>query len=109
MLVPLIVLEAVFELYHADKILDPGAKTLTQVPWLLKDDSASWLVVEPTVITAGSDAGEELQALALSFPAATTTTTPAATALAAAAFRVADLSPPKLMFMTQRLSVLDLQ
>jgi hypothetical protein len=50
-----------------------------------------------------------LQALALSFPAATTTTTPAATALAAAAFVEADLLLPKLMFMTQRLSALDLQ
>ncbi len=58
MLVPLIVLEAALEVYHADKILEPGAKTLTQVPWLLKSDSLSCLVVEPTVITADSDAGE---------------------------------------------------
>ena len=58
MLVPLIVLVAVLEVFHADNILEPGAKTLTQVPWLLKVDFKSWLVVEPTVITAGSDAGE---------------------------------------------------
>jgi len=58
MLVPLIVVEAVLEVHHADKISEPGANTLTQVPLLLKDVSKSSLVVEPTVITAGSDAGE---------------------------------------------------
>lgn len=90
MLVPLIVLVAVLEVYHADLILEPGANISTQLPWLLNDDSASEFVIEPTVITEDADAGEYPQASALSFPAATTTTIPSFTAERTAAFRAAE-------------------
>jgi hypothetical protein len=87
MLVPLIELVATFEEpIHADVMLEPGANMSTQLPWLLNDDSMSELVVEPTVITVGSDAGEKVHASTLSFPAATTTTIPASTAFFTAVF-----------------------
>ena len=87
MLVPLIVLVAVFEELHADLMLEPGANMSTQLPWLLNDDSMSELVVEPTVIAVDSDAGDFVHASTLSFPAATTTTIPASTAFFTAVFR----------------------
>lgn len=84
MLVPLMVLSAVVLVLQLDVILDPGAYTSTQVPKLLNEDCKSAMVVDPTVMANGSEAGETPQASALSFPAATTMTTPALTAAATA-------------------------
>ena len=56
--VPLMVLIAVVEVCHAAVIEDPGAKMSTQVPKLENEDLASVLVVEPTVMAEGSEAGE---------------------------------------------------
>merc|ERR1719336_450412 len=47
---------------------------------LLKEDLASVLVEEPTVMADGTKAGEKLHASELLFPPATTTTTPEFTA-----------------------------
>jgi hypothetical protein len=69
--VPLIVLVAVALVYHADVMLEPGAKMSTQVPKLENEDRASVLVVEPTVIAGAARAGEAVQALTLLLPAAT--------------------------------------
>jgi len=44
---------------------------------LEKPDLVSLLVVDPTVMASGALAGDDKQALRLSFPAATLTTTPA--------------------------------
>ena len=46
-------------------MLEPGAQMFTQDPKLLNDDLASVLVVDPTVMAAGADAGEYPQASAL--------------------------------------------
>ncbi len=51
-------------------MLEPGAKRSTQVPKFENEERASVLVVEPTVFAAATRAGEPLQALALSLPAA---------------------------------------
>jgi hypothetical protein len=56
--VPLMVLVAVLLVYHAEIIDEPGAKISTQVPKFENDERASVLVVEPTVIAAGTLAGE---------------------------------------------------
>ena len=69
--VPLSVAVAVFELNHADKIPEPGAKMSRHVPKFENDERASVVVVEPTVIAFAARAGDELQALALLLPAAT--------------------------------------
>jgi hypothetical protein len=58
MLVPDITAVAVFEVGHAASIEVPGAKMSTQGPLFENDDSLSYRVEEPTVIAAGSDAGE---------------------------------------------------
>jgi hypothetical protein len=58
MLVPLIVLVAVGDEFQADVILEPGAKTSTQEPKLLKYDFASVFVVDPTVMAEVAEAGE---------------------------------------------------
>ena len=84
MLVPLKILVSVGDVLQDDLINDPGAYISTHEPKLLNSDWASVLVVEPTVIASGSEAGDELQASVLSFPAATTMTTPAFTAAATA-------------------------
>ena len=68
---PLIVLVAVSLVYQAEVMLWPGAKMSRQVPKFEKLARASVLVVAPTVIAVGTRAGEKLQALALSLPAAT--------------------------------------
>merc|ERR1719401_121168 len=72
-----------------------------QASLLLKDERASRLVVEPTVMAVATKAGEKLQASLLLLPAATTTTTPAS--VAAPIEAVYDGSaplPPRLMLMT---------
>jgi len=62
--VPLMVLVALLEVYHADLMRDPGAIILTHVPKLEKELLASsWIAsssltsVEPTVTANGSEAG----------------------------------------------------
>ena len=65
------VLVAVLLVHQAEVMLEPGAKRSTQVPKLEKLERASVLVVEPTVIAAATRAGEPLQALVFSLPAAT--------------------------------------
>jgi len=65
------VLVAVSLVYHAEVMLDPGAKISRHVPKFEKDERASVFVVEPTVMAAAARAGEELHASALSLPAAT--------------------------------------
>ena len=74
---PLRVAEAVFDVYHAERIEDPGAKRSRQVPKLENDERASDEVVEPTVIALAARAGDELHAFALLLPAATAMVTPA--------------------------------
>jgi hypothetical protein len=57
-LVPLIVLVAVVDVCHAAVMEEPGANKSRHVPKFEKDDRASELVVDPTVIALGSAAGE---------------------------------------------------
>jgi len=66
--VPEMVFVAVSLVFHDEVMLLPGAKISTQVPKFEKDERASVVVVEPTVIALGSRAGEEPQASRLSFP-----------------------------------------
>ena len=56
--VPLMVLVAVELVFHADVMPEPGANMSTQVPKLEKEDFASVLVVDPTVIAGPTRAGE---------------------------------------------------
>lgn len=56
--VPEMVLVAVVLVGHAALMLDPGAWMSTQEPQFEKLDLASLLMVEPTVIALGADAGE---------------------------------------------------
>jgi hypothetical protein len=96
--------ELELEHFQADVISEPGAKTSTQLPKLLKEDRASVFVVEPTVRATGILAGEVPHAFALEFPAATTTETFAATAFSTALVSNAeDSAIPRLMLMTQGL------
>jgi len=67
---------------------------------LEKEERASVLVVDPTVIALGSEAGDLVQALVFSFPAATTTVMPASTAFAIAELRAELKSPPRDMLAT---------
>jgi hypothetical protein len=46
------------ELLPADTIFEPGAKMSTQGPWFEKLDMLSEIVVDPTVIAFGTNAGE---------------------------------------------------
>ena len=55
----------------AEVISTPGAKRSTHEPWLLQDAAASASEVAPTVIASGARAGENWQASAPLFPAAT--------------------------------------
>ena len=75
--VPLIVFVAVSLVFHADVMLEPGAKISRQVPKLENEERASVMVVEPTVIALTVAAGENEQASALLFPAAIAYVTPA--------------------------------
>merc|ERR1719336_3384041 len=68
---------------------------------LLKEDLASVLVVEPTVMADGTKAGEKLHASELLFPPATTTTTPEFTAPSTASRMACCVPlPPRLMLAT---------
>jgi len=64
---------------------------------LLKPDLASVLVVEPTVMASGTNAGLKLHAFALLLPAATTTITPPSVAFWIALAIACDVpEPPRL-------------
>jgi Asp/Glu/hydantoin racemase len=88
--VPEIVAVDVVELLQAEVIALPGAKMSTQLPQLEKEERASLEVVEPTVSAFGVEAGEELQALAFSFPAATAKVMPSAIAFCVAVLSAAE-------------------
>jgi hypothetical protein len=64
----------------ADVMLTPGAKMSRHVPQLENDARASVDDVAPTVIADAALDGDELHALRLLLPAATTTVMPSATA-----------------------------
>lgn len=98
--VPEIVRVALSELVHAAVIELPGAWMSTHEPWLEKEDLASLLVVDPTVMASGADAGLLLQASPLSLPAATTTTTPASWAARTARLTASERPPPRDIEMT---------
>jgi hypothetical protein len=55
--VPLRVAVEVALVFQVERMELPGAKISTRVPKLEKDERASVLVVEPTVIAVGSRAG----------------------------------------------------
>jgi len=99
--VPEIVFVAVLEPIQADMMLLPGAKVSTQVPKLEKLERASVLVLEPTQMPKGADAGEVLQAFALLLPAATTITAPARWAPSTASLDAWLKPPPKDMEPTR--------
>jgi hypothetical protein len=84
----------------SDRIPEPGAKMSTQLPQL--DQTERWLLLlmEPTTNALSADAGEELQASSLLFPAATTTTTPESAAELIALFKAGLNPPPRLKFIT---------
>src|SRR5687768_5555973 len=98
--VPLKVAVAVFDVYHADRIPEPGAKISRHVPKFEKDERASLVVVEPTVMALAARAGDELHALALLLPAATAIVTFALCRLFTAVSRALEAPPPRLMFAT---------
>ena len=98
--VPLNVAVAVFELNHADKIPDPGANRSRHVPKFEKEERASVVVVEPTVIALAARDGDELHAFAFELPAATAIGTPELARLFTAVSRAVDTPPPRLMFAT---------
>lgn len=66
------VLVAVLVVCHAEVMVEPGANRSRQVPWLEKEERASDWVVAPTVRAFATRAGERVQALVFSLPAATT-------------------------------------
>jgi hypothetical protein len=102
--VPLMVLVAVLLLYHADVMLEPGAKMSRQLPQFEKDERASDDGVEPTVMASATRDGDELHASALLLPAATANGTPAFTALRTALSSVLEIPPPSDMFATAGLT-----
>ena len=73
-------------------------------PVLENDDLWSVMVVEPTVMAEGAEAGDLLHASPPSLPAATTTTTPALVALSMAAFVEVERLPPSDMDSTMGVS-----
>src|SRR6185503_1030099 len=95
--VPLNVAVAVFEENHAERIPEPGAKRSKHVPKFEKEERASVVVVEPTVIALAARAGDELHAFALLLPAATAIVTPAFERLFTAVSRELEAPPPRLM------------
>ena len=97
---PLKVAVAVFDVYQAERIPEPGAKMSRHVPKFEKEERASDVVVEPVVIAFTARAGEELQALVLLLPAATAIVTPALLKLLTAVSSAVEMPPPRLMFAT---------
>ena len=98
--VPEIVLVAVVDVFHADVIPVPGAKTSTQLPKFEYEARASFDPVAPTVSAFGVDAGDEPQASALELPAATAKVMPSAIAFCVAVLSAAEYPPPRLMLAT---------
>ena len=98
--VPEMVLVAVEDVCHADLMPLPGANRSTQDPRFEKLETESELVVDPTVMAFGAEAGERVQALVLSLPAATTMVTPSSIARWTATFTVEFCGPPRLMLAT---------
>src|SRR5688572_26827682 len=94
------VLVEVLLVIQADVMLEPGAKMSKQLPKFENEDRASVLVLEPTVMAAGTRAGELLQALVLEFPAATPKVTPRPMAAFTALSRAVEAPPPRLMLAT---------
>ena len=91
--VPDIVLVAELLAVDAALMLLPGARISTQVPKLEKLDKWSELVVEPTVMARGAEAGEDWHASPESFPAAATTLIPASCSLLTTLFPALLLPP----------------
>ncbi len=85
-----------------DRMFSPGAKRSMHAPMFDVTARVSLVgLVLPTVIAAGSAAGDWLHALApLPFPADTTTVTFAATRATTSAFSVAETGPPMLILAT---------
>src|SRR5262245_48020666 len=79
---------------------DPGAKMSTTLPKFEKDDRASALVLDPTVMAALTRAGDWLDAFVLPLPAATAYVTPAVIELFTAVSSDVLMPPPRLMFAT---------
>src|SRR5215216_2306479 len=98
--VPLIVLVAVSLVYHAEVMLEPGAKMSTTLPKFENDDLTSVRVDDPTVIASATRAGEESAASLLELPAATAYVTPDAIELRTAVSSDEDATPLRLMFAT---------
>ena len=99
--VPLIVFVAVLLVYHAEVMLEPGAKMSTQVPMLEKEERASVEVDEATVIAAGTRARVLVQASPpVSFPAEIAYVTPSAMELLTALSTLLLAEPPRLIFAT---------
>jgi hypothetical protein len=73
----------------------PGAKIVTQFPWLEKEARRSVLSEAATVIAVVAEAGERVQASPFSLPAATTIINPCWVAESIAEFMAADLAPPR--------------
>jgi hypothetical protein len=94
------VLMAVVLPIQAEVMLEPGAKISKQVPIFEKEDRASAVVVDPTVIALTARAGEELHALTLLFPAATAITTPSLITFCTAKSSAALAPPPRLILAT---------
>ena len=88
--VPEMVLVAVGDVYQAEVMPEPGAKTSRHEPQLEKYERLSDDVVDPTVMAVGSDAGEYEHALSLELPAATAKVMPSATPAATAALSAAE-------------------
>jgi len=98
--VPLIVLMAVLLVDHAEVMLDPGAKMSTTLPTLEKDDRASLIVLDPTVMASLTRAGDDVLAFAFELPAAIAYVTPDAIELRTAVSSAVEAPPPRLMFAT---------
>src|ERR1044072_1928885 len=98
--VPEIVLVAVSLVFQDEVMLDPGAKISTHVPKLEKDERASVLVVEPTVMALPTRAGDEVQASVLLLPAAIAYVTPSLIELLTAVSSAEDTPPPRLILAT---------
>ena len=96
--VPLIVF--VPPLSHVDVMLEPGAYRCTQLPKFEYEALASVLVDAATDVTFAALDGDELQALALLFPAATARKTPRLARLFAAEFIDVEKPPPSDMLAT---------
>ena len=104
--VPLIVAVAVSPVRAADRIRAPGANRSRQLPQFENDARASALSEAPTVMPAGSRAGDDVHASRLSLPAASTYVTPELIERCTASSSDAEAEPPRLMLTTAGLTAL---